>query len=91
MLYLIYFINIYKIDFKKNFTHLRKVFSINKKTVIPKNSTDKQFEIQSLGHSYEGFNWKLLAKTVKSPIEKQSYLEINLSCEIDSKSRKKAK
>ena len=71
--------------------YLRKTFSINKKIILPKSSSDKQFEIQSIGHSFDGFNWKLLAKTAKSSIEKQSYLEFNLSCEKDNKSRKKAK
>ena len=42
-------------------------------------------------HIYERFKWKLLAKSVLNPADKQYYLKYSLFCELDYNSNKMAK
>ena len=59
--------------------------------MIPKNSPEKPFEAQSMWHFYDNFKWKLKAKSVRDPIDKQHYLKYGLYCELDYNSNKMAK
>ena len=72
-------------------TKNRKVYSISKKLILQKNLIEKPFETQSIWYNHENFKWKLLAKSIRNPLDKQYYLKYSLFCELDYNSNKMSK